>query len=163
MNMEQFIEKTGEQTKTNFDKLPDIDLYMDQVIEYLARQCSCSEDGDKMSGAMINNYIKDKILPRTNGKRYGRVHLACLIMIARLKQVLTVKDIGALISELSEDDINEYFNAFQGILFKNTEELKNKIPSEDDDLRLMALDFAAAAYVNKTACEILLDMIDERK
>lgn len=161
MDMNQFMEKTVEQTKTTFDKLPDIDLYMDQVIEYLSKQCSSDGNNDKISGAMINNYIKDKILPRANGKKYGKIHLAFLMMTARLKQVLTVKDIGLLISDLEEDEVSEYFDSFQEILFKNIEELKNKIPSDKDDLKLAALEFATAAYVNKIACEKLLEKTEE--
>ena len=71
---------------------------MDQVIEYLKRQCASGTDNDALSGAMINNYIKDKILPRTNDKRYNKEHLAYLIIISRLKQVLPVKDIGIILS-----------------------------------------------------------------
>lgn len=163
MDMSQFIEKTIEQTQTTFEKLPDIDLYMDQVIEYLAKHCSADEYGDKISGAMINNYIKDKILPRTIGKRYGKIHLACLMMIARLKSVLTVKDIGLLVGDFDEENISEYFDVFQEILFTNTNEIKNKIPSETENMKYTALEFAVSAYVNKMACEMILEQIGKNK
>lgn len=163
IDLEQFINKTASQTETTFENLPDIDLYMDQVIEYLARQCSYKEDGERLSGAMINNYIKDKILPRANGKKYSKNHLACLIMIARLKQVLSVKDIGNLLSGVPEDSVNEYFDIFQKILYKDIKKLGESFTSAEGDLRLKALDLAVTAYVNKAACEIILDSLNSEQ
>lgn len=79
------INKLIDQTAISYDRLPDIDLYMDQVIEYLSRQSVSSRENDKISSAMINNYIKDGLLPRANDKKYSREHLAYLMMISRLK------------------------------------------------------------------------------
>ena len=53
-----------DQTSLTYDRLPDIDLYMDQVIEYLSRSSFSARENDKISPAMINNYIKDGLLPR---------------------------------------------------------------------------------------------------
>ena len=54
--LNEFINKISSQTDISYDRLPDIDLYMDQVIEYLTKQCSTDTGNDKISGAMINNY-----------------------------------------------------------------------------------------------------------
>ena len=48
------INKLIDQTAISYDRLPDIDLYMDQVIEYLSRQSVSSRENDKISSAMIN-------------------------------------------------------------------------------------------------------------
>ena len=47
---------------------------------------------------MVNNYIKDGLVPRADGKRYGPVHLGYLTAVCALKKVLPVRDIGALLS-----------------------------------------------------------------
>ena len=85
-----------------YDALPEIDLYMDQVIGYLNRllcRICRSEDGAPLTPSMINNYVKQKLLPAPRGKRYGREHVARLIEICLLK---TVMPIGA-IRRLSDD------------------------------------------------------------
>ena len=46
-----------EQRPSGWDKLPDIPLYMDQVVSYLARQTACFGEGEGLTSAMINNYI----------------------------------------------------------------------------------------------------------
>ena len=42
---------------------------------------------------MINNYVKQKLLPKPEKKRYQRKHLACMIVYVLLKQVLPLTDI----------------------------------------------------------------------
>ena len=55
-----------DQTSLTYDRLPDIDLYMDQVIEYLSRSSFSARENDKISPAMINNYIKDGLLLKSD-------------------------------------------------------------------------------------------------
>ena len=50
-----------------YDDFPDIELYMDQVIDFLSRSRT-SFRNEKLSSAMVNNYIKAENLPRANGK-----------------------------------------------------------------------------------------------
>ena len=46
---------------------------------------------------MINNYVKSKVLPPPVRKRYSREHIAYLVFICMLKQVLSIADIHALL------------------------------------------------------------------
>ena len=85
------------QRPADWEKLPDISLYMDQVIAYLPRQQIRFGEGEEMTSAMVNNYIKDGLLPRAEGKRYNRTHLAYRTAISALKQVLSVKVMAVLI------------------------------------------------------------------
>ena len=56
-----------EQRPDGWDELPDIPLYMDQVVSYLARQISGLGEAGALTPAMINNYMKDGLLERANG------------------------------------------------------------------------------------------------
>ena len=40
-------------------ELPDIGLYMDQLISYMPRQLIHYGEGESLTSAMVNNYIKD--------------------------------------------------------------------------------------------------------
>ena len=97
--MEELAElkrQLAEQRPDGWDKLPDIPLYMDQVVGYLARQMVSVGDGDALTSAMINNYIKDGLVERANGKKYGQEHLAYLTAITALKQVMSVREMKVL-------------------------------------------------------------------
>ena len=42
---------------------------------------------------MVNNYVKLRLIPKPIKKRYNKVHLAYLIAISILKQVMTIEEI----------------------------------------------------------------------
>lgn len=79
--------------------LPDLDLYMDQVLTYLEREMSTLtvEDQEKMiTSSMINNYVKGNLLPNPVQKKYSKNHLAYMIGICSIKQILSISDIARL-------------------------------------------------------------------
>jgi len=72
-----------------WEDLPDIDLYMDQVIRLSDKHLSPL--GVKpITAAMINNYVKLKLLPSPVGKKYSRLHVAFIFSIAILKDVFEI-------------------------------------------------------------------------
>lgn len=161
--IKEIIEKMISQTSLSYDRLPDIDLYMDQVIEYLSRQSISQRENDKISSAMINNYIKDGLLPRASDKKYSREHLAYLIMIARLKQTLSVKDTGILLkAETDGKDVPAYFNAFQDLLAQTARDLEATLPDDENELSSVALRLAVSGYVNRIVCELILSRLEEK-
>ena len=100
-----------------WDALPDLGLYMDQVITFLERQLSPLHPAgmkDKIiTPAMINNYVKMQVIPRPVSKKYERGHLAALLMLCTLKQVLPMDAIGRLLASQGED-IRAGYEAFCG-------------------------------------------------
>ena len=94
--------------------LPDIGLYMDQIISYMPRQLIHYGEGESLTSAMVNNYIKDGLVPRAEGKKYNREHLAYLTFICILKQVMSVRDMDLLIrAELKDDrSVEDGYGAF---------------------------------------------------
>ena len=47
-----------------WEGFPDIGLYMDQLINYMPRQLIHYGEGEALTSAMVNNYIKDGAMPR---------------------------------------------------------------------------------------------------
>lgn len=91
-----------------WEQLPDLGLYMDQVITFLERHLSSlflatEAEGRILTPAMINNYVKQRVIPRPNGKKYEREHLAALLMVCALKQVLPIDAVTRLIAAQSGD------------------------------------------------------------
>lgn len=84
-----------------YDEIPDIDLYMDQLLAYLDKVLSplaLSHTEKTLTTSMVNNYVKQGILPPTVKKRYSRQHVIILIEICLAKQLYSIQEIGKLIA-----------------------------------------------------------------
>lgn len=146
-----------------WDDLPDLSLYMDQVIGYMPRQLIRYGGEEWLTSAMVNNYIKDGLVPRAEGKRYGPIHLGYLTAVVALKQVLSVRDIGALMGagRALEKTPPEQYGYFCGALDHALTDTAQSIDPEADksDLAKMALDFAVRSYANQLACQRILHIL----
>lgn len=83
-----------------YEQLPDIPLYSDQIIDALNRLTSplLGSEENVITAAMINNYVKQRLLPPPEKKRYGQEHLAHLYCICLLKQTFTISEIAAMLN-----------------------------------------------------------------
>ena len=99
-----------------WNELPEIDLYLDQVVGYLEKyleQYNANKEDKIITKTMINNYVKLGVMPAPEKKKYSREHIAYLIVICVLKQVYCISDIGKLISlTIQSFDINKAYNRF---------------------------------------------------
>lgn len=117
------VEKENEQ-QDNFikyhmprwDELPDLDLYLDQVVNYLEKYLinyTTNKEEKIITKTMINNYVKQGIMPAPEKKKYNRIHLAYLLVIGVLKQVYSISDIGKLISlTIQNYELKKAYNRF---------------------------------------------------
>lgn len=140
-----------------WNELPEIDLYLDQVVNYLEKyleKYNVNKDDKIITKTMINNYVKQGIMPAPKKKKYSREHIAYLIVICTLKQVYSISDIGKLISlTIQYFELSKAYNRFCANLevsvknvfmrkeFPNTEKLteeqyllKNVVQSVADKL-----------------------------
>ena len=154
-----------EQRPDGWDKLPDIPLYMDQVVSYLSRQFSCGGEGDALTSAMINNYMKDGLLERANGKKYGQEHLAYLTAICALKQIMSVREMKVITTvgrEMGEPD--RQYGYFCRYLDEALSDTSRHIDEDttDHDLPQLVLDLALRSYANMIACHQALTVLARR-
>lgn len=101
-----------------WDELPEIELYMDQVIVLMEKYLSLHiSNGDKIiTPSMINNYVKLGIMPAPVRKKYSRTHIAYLIIICSLKQVIPIPDIKNLIElRVTKSSIADTLNFFSDL------------------------------------------------
>lgn len=72
-----------------WDEIPEMGLYMEQVIQYLKKHLDYLppelKEEQFITAATINNYVRKKVMPEPVKKKYYRLHLAYLIMICTLK------------------------------------------------------------------------------
>ena len=163
--LEHLRSRMEEERPTPWEELPDIALYMDQLISYMPRQLIRFDEGSPLTSAMVNNYIKDGLVPRAEGKRYGPVHLGYLTAMCALKRVLSVREIGVLLSAAQArgnppETLYGYFtNALDAALTDTARSLEEL--DDPKDLARTALDLALRSYANQLACARLLDIMQE--
>lgn len=78
-----------------WEELPDFEVYMDQLITLINRYLYIlnKEETPIITPSMVNNYVKLKMIPKPEKKKYQRIHIAYLIAITMLKQVLTISEV----------------------------------------------------------------------
>ena len=149
-----------------WEELPDIGLYMDQLISYMPRQLIHYGEGEVLTSAMVNNYIKDGAMPRAEGKRYTRTHLAYLTALCALKQVLSVKDAGLLLEAASEGrEPRALYDQFREALDRALDVTAGSLDATDGEEELpgLALALALRSYADRLACQRLLELLRERR
>lgn len=163
--MEELLElkeRLNTERPAAWEALPDLALYMDQIIAYMPRQLIRFGESENLTSAMVNNYIKDGLLPRAEGKRYGQTHLAYLTAICALKQVLSVKEMKTLIQHGAEGrDPERLYNHFCRELDSALKETAGELDENQgkEDLARMALGLALRSYADKLACERILTLL----
>lgn len=161
-----------------WNELPELDLYMDQVIVFSER-ILFNFPGDSLSKlispSIINNYVKLDIIPQPVKKKYSRTHIAYLLMICILKQVLPISAITDLISyQLKTSSIEEVYNHFctvqeqatrSAVELARNKELLGKPGEEKQKLALetMVLQMAAVANSSKIFAEKVINLWREQE
>ncbi|WP_099875827.1 DUF1836 domain-containing protein [Streptococcus suis] len=97
------------QTIPYWHELPDLDLYLDQVLLYVNQATNSSEQLEQKSltAAMINNYVKHKQLEKPVKKKYQKQQVACLIALTILKNVFSIQEISQTLHLLRQTDSSE--------------------------------------------------------
>ena len=126
----------------SWDKIPDIDLYMDQVI----------------------GYMKSSLLPRAHGKKYDRENIGYVTAICLFKQVMSVKEAGHLLgSEMEHMDVEHFYDEYCRTIDVEYLRVADKIKGckDKETATKLALELAVAGYANMLACKELIASIAE--
>jgi len=87
----------------SLEELPELDLYMDQVIQLFDNKFKDSkrkEDDKALTKTMINNYSKGKLLMPVRNKKYTKEHLILMSLIYNLKGALSISDIKSVLNTI---------------------------------------------------------------
>ena len=100
-----FVENIGLNENLSLQEIPDIDLYMDQVIQLFENNFKETKrtEGEKvLTKTMINNYAKAKVFFPIKNKKYTKRHLILLSLIYQLKGSLSINEIKGILDPLNE-------------------------------------------------------------
>ena len=166
-DLNELRQRLQTQRPVPWDQLPDFALYMDQVLSYMDRQVIRFGEDDALTAAMVNNYTKSGLVPRAEGKKYSREHLAYLTAICVLKRVLSAKDIDLLLREELRDDrqVEEGYAAFcaslDNALNLTADEMADR--TGEDSLADSAIHFALLSYAAGVASSRYVAALWERQ
>jgi len=153
------------------EKIPEIDLYMDQVLSLLGN----IGEGDpaQLTKAMINNYSKDGLLLPVKGKKYTREQLIRILMIYYMKPALSIQEIKRVLATLNtSDDIAGVYGRFLSIREAQAQTLPGIVdailPGEetltDEDAALLVMTLCSlSGQLRQTAARIVENCFSEPK
>lgn len=156
----QALEKLSRRSLPQWEELPDLELYMDQVLSLVGRYLPAGEDKG-LTASMVNNYVKQKVLPPPVNKRYGRGHLAALLMLCTLKTVMPISAVQQLFESCGgAQGLAELYAAFReqyGKAGRLVASQPGQVPAGGREL------FLSAALGSQAAQALAMVLLDELK
>lgn len=163
--------------------IPDLDLYMDQVIQLFENKYGPTNrfpEEKVLTKTMINNYSKGKLFFPIKSKKYSPRHVMLINLIYEMKTVLAIRDIKQALDELNQRtmketaDLSQVYDIFLTLSESNlerftisskeiAEEVNNKLMENDttDDRYLhelqLILSFVNMSNYYRRAAEALID------
>ena len=138
--VDEIIKKLALTERGEEKDIPEIDLYMDQVIQIFEQKLSSSKrkENDKvLTKTMINNYAKAKLLMSIKNKKYSKEHLLLMSMIYDLKGSLSISDIKDLFDNIvkkydedKEYDLRNLYKLYLNITNSNYEDFLGNIDKQ---------------------------------
>ena len=79
-----------------YEDIPNVGLYLEQTVSYITEYLNPIQKG-AITGSMVSNYVKKKLVANPVRKQYSREQIALLIFIAVNKSVLPLDNIKILL------------------------------------------------------------------
>jgi len=102
---DRILEMIDKERDIHIDELPDIDLYMDQLISLFEVKLAGNKE-KILTKTMINNYSRDKLIGNVNKKKYSKDQILRMLIIYNLKQTLSILEMQKLFSYVKKNSIS---------------------------------------------------------
>ncbi len=184
--IQEIIAGLGLDEEIQTSDIPELELYMDQVLEFLNNRLKWlkRDPFDKgLTKTMVNNYTKDQLLIPPQNRKYGKQHIMLLTLICQLKSVLSINDIKRLFSPVlndintPDDDVipleeiyikfldlkRKQLAEFQAMFAAKSQDIKSNLADNETanqataELFLIVLMLVAQASASKRLAEKLID------
>lgn len=98
--LEQLARSMGSVHIARIREMPRIELYLDQLLTLVSQELEfMAVPGETLvTGSMVNNYVKQGVIPAPRKKRYTRRHVASLLFVCALKRVFSISQVRSLAS-----------------------------------------------------------------
>lgn len=142
--LQRIIEELNLDNKIYLDDVPELDLYMDQVIQLFESKLSPTkryEEDKVLTKTMINNYAKAKLLMTIKNKKYSKEHLILMSLIYDLKGSLSINDIKVTLDNIVQSfekgegyPLRELYSTYLEIYKRDVEDFKKDVLEKQDEI-----------------------------
>ncbi|WP_315082192.1 DUF1836 domain-containing protein [uncultured Clostridium sp.] len=144
-DIENIIENLNLDKKINLEDIPELDLYMDQVIQLFENTLSVlkrKEEDKVLTKTMINNYAKAKLLMSIKNKKYSKEHLILMSLIYDLKGALSINDIKLTLDNIvgkyennEEYDLRSLYKTYLNMNSQDVNEFKEYMNDKEENVK----------------------------
>ncbi|MEH6986478.1 DUF1836 domain-containing protein [Cytobacillus firmus] len=133
------MEKLMAENQIQLEDMPQIDLYMDQVIQLFENTFGSTKRNEEekvLTKTMINNYAKGKLFFPIKNKKYSKEHLILIAFIYQLKGALSINDIKSLLNGVNtrtaegKMDLDQFYQLFLDLAKLNADAFMNDLESQ---------------------------------
>ncbi len=161
----EWEKKAEEKGLPTWEELPNIELYMDQVITLLDGYLTVLGSEKAITQPMVNNYVKLGIMPAPVKKKYSKKHLAYLIIICFLKQTLSMDLIKKIVpAESTDEEIMEIYKSFTenqkkaySYVMENVRKVAGPILETENNKRMN--DLVLQISITSNMCKLLTEAV----
>lgn len=177
MHSEEILKKLSLEATIHEEEIPNIDLYMDQVIQLFDSKFGetvRNEEEKILTKTMINNYAKGKLFIPIKNKKYSKQHIMLISLIYQLKGALSINDIKATLDPVNQKiekenlQLEAFYSSLVGLQQNNAENFLDEMKSHeaevekevvDDELKqiLFIASLANMSNIYRKAAEVLVD------
>ncbi|EPD51394.1 DUF1836 domain-containing protein [Paenisporosarcina sp. FSL H8-0542] len=142
-NTQELLRKLSLEKNISLQEMPDIDLYMDQVIQlfdHTFKSTKRNEEEKVLTKTMINNYAKAKLFIPIKNKKYSKKHLILISLVYQLKGALSINDIKSTLdglnSKLTNEDfeLEKFYNSYLAIQSGNASDFESEFQKRAIDV-----------------------------
>lgn len=140
-----------------WDELPQFELYMDQLLEYVNEVLAPLEIAP-VTATMVNNYVKKKVIFPPLKKKYANAQIADIILVTMLKSVFALDLIRQGMDQITismyPKQAYNYYVEHVIERFQAPNQIQVKALNENPQLAL--IDTTIEAMINKLNAEKIL-------
>ena len=142
--VQEVFDKISSQSYLTAGQIPPLSLYIDQILTLFS---TGTAEEKALTKSMVNNYSKEKMLCPIKGKKYSREQVLQILLICRLKSVLSMDQIRRVTKALMSDEDNE----------KTLETILNHA-DQQRTVTAQAAAFTAEHLTSENSAELLLEL-----
>jgi len=185
-DFQKWLEEVDHFSLPKFKELPNVDLYMEQVLKYIndVLRVFSSDEQKILTSFMVNNYVKARMIEEPKKKKYSKEQIGYLMAITLMKSTISMSDMSLLLemdknvtldkgrlyafycdleSSIVHESTKKTKSAVDNLVKKyKTEKEKNNAEADDNlrnSLGFLALRLAIRAQSNKILSDQIIEQI----
>ncbi len=166
--LKEIIEEMTTSNIIKADTIPNIDLYIDQLLKFIEDNSYCNKE-NHLTKSMVNNYCKNKVIPKAEQKKYTKNHIMLLILIYNTKSILSISEIANVIQNIDISEIESFYSNSVDTLNKFNQNFKTEVledyqsiletyntTNDKSQIGLLAIKLSIEASYKKMLAELLI-------